>query len=494
MTGIIGIAIIAIVVLIFISIVASSYKKVASNEALVIWGAGIKDGYKIKKGGASFVIPGLQQSEVLSFTPMVTQIDINDIRSKERVGVNIGTTFTLAVGSSDELLKIAAQKLLELDADEIIGQSQEIIEGQLRAIVVNMDLDELDSSRKSFEDQIESNTAHELAKLGIELINKPNIRYINDDGGYFEARGTKASVEAKSAMNIDIAEAEKKGEIGTKEAKREQEIKTAELDKDQEIKTANFQTEKEIGMAEAKRTQEVRTAELEAEKVQGQNISRAIAAESEKELKVKEAKYNKETQTAEIQAQIQVQKLNAERELEQLRATEVAKVKAEKEQIEIEAEAAKIKMIKEAEAEATKIKLAAEAEAEGIKAVMDAKSAGYLNMVTAIGKENLSTIMMLEQLVEVTKVKTEALQNLKVDKITVWDNPSSDASKEGRGGINGFVDNFANAMPGMHEIAKDAGITMPAYLGTLDSDKAEVQVVTEDIEPDQEEEKEEDAA
>lgn len=515
---IIGLVILVLFIL-FIRLIVLSYKKVSSNEALVVWGAGIKNGFKIKKGGASFVIPGLQQSATLSFRPIVVPVQISDARSSENVEVSIDSVFTLSIGDTPELLNTAATKILELTDEDIRNQCQQIIEGQLRAIIVKMTLDEINSDRSKFESQIAANTAVELAKLGLDLTNNPNIKQIEDQGGYFEARGKKASAEALNEANIDIANATKKGEIGTKEAQREQEIRTAELNAEQEVKTAEYRTNQQIGVKEAEKNQQIRAAELTAEqevktaeslanqevgmksaqnekaiksaqldalKIQEQNKSKAIAAESEKELLVKQALYTKESESARIDAQTEIQNKNAEQELAALRAKEVAKVKAQKEMVELEAEAQKNKTIKEAEAKAQEVLLAAQAEAEGkllaakaeaegkllaakaeaegIDAIMKAKSEGYGKLSQALGKDELANIMMLEQLVDVTKVKADAISNIEIDKITVWDNPSSNADNSG---LTGFVDKIQSSM-GMHEIARDSGIVLPAFMGALD--------------------------
>ncbi len=422
--------IIAIVIVILL-IILSSYKRVRSNTALVIWGKGTgSEGVRIKTGGATFVIPLLNDSKAMSLQPFVVEVDLKNALSNKNIRVNIPATFTLAISKNLDMLGIAARRILDLNEEELSKQAEDIILGQLRAVIASLTIEQINGDREKFETEINKNISTEVAKLGLELINV-NIKDITDEEGYIEAIGKKASSEAISNAEIDVANAKKTGTIGVNEANRDK---------------------------------EVQVAELEAQKVEGKNISEAKMRESDAELKIKSAQYEKDAKNAELEAQILIQKQTANAELETLRATEVSKVKANKEKIELQAEADKNKIIKEAEAEAQKIKLNAQAEAEGIKKIMQAKADGYKEIEKSVGKENLVNILLTEQLVEVTKVKSDALQNLNIDKITVWDNPSN--GSEGKSGLNGFVDNFANAIPGMHEIAKDAGITLPSYLGT----------------------------
>ncbi len=446
------------VILVVIAVLIVSYKKVRSNTALVIWGKGTgPNGIKIKTGGATFVIPVLQGSQKLSLEPFAVDVDLRGALSKKNIRVNTPSTFTLAVSSSPDMLNNAARRILDLKDSALIEQSQDIILGQLRAVIAGLTIEEINADREKFEEEVFKNVSSELFKLGLDLINV-NIKDITDEGGYIEAIGRKASAEAVNQANIDVSNADKIGEIGTNEARKEK-----------EIQVAKFNTEREIGVSSAEKERMIRTAELQAERTEGENLAMAKQLESNKELAVKSAKFDEDSKVAEINAQIAIQKRKAEEELEQLRAQEVAKVKAEKEQIELRAQADKNKRIMEAEAEAQEILLRAEAEAKGINQIMEQKAAGYDKIRQAVGSDNLTSVLMLEKLVDVTKVKSDALNNLNIDKITVWDNPGS-GNGESRSGLNGFVDNFMNTIPAMHEIADDAGITLPKYLGEQHAD------------------------
>ena len=60
--------------------------------------------------------------------------------------------------------------------------------------------------------------------------------------------------------------------------------------------------------------------------------------------------------------------------------------------------------------------------------------------------------------------------NLKIDKITVWDSGNGGAGN-GSSTAN-FLKGFIGALPPLQELAKQAGIELPEYLGKLsDIDK-----------------------
>lgn len=79
--------------------------------------------------------------------------------------------------------------------------------------------------------------------------------------------------------------------------------------------------------------------------------------------------------------------------------------------------------------------------------------------------------MLLEKLETLVAKQTEAISNLKIDKITVWESGAGD----GQGSTSNFIRNFINTLPPIHELAKQAGIDLPTYLGSMnESDIEEV--------------------
>ena len=63
---------------------------------------------------------------------------------------------------------------------------------------------------------------------------------------------------------------------------------------------------------------------------------------------------------------------------------------------------------------------------------------------------------------ELTKIQVEAISNLKIDKITVWDNG---AGKDGKTSTANFLSGMMQAVPPMQELFDMAGMKLPEYLG-----------------------------
>ena len=77
---------------------------------------------------------------------------------------------------------------------------------------------------------------------------------------------------------------------------------------------------------------------------------------------------------------------------------------------------------------------------------------------------------MVEKIEELVARQTEAIANLKIDSVTVWD------SGKGEGGKNdtaNFVSGLVGALPPLHQITKNVGIELPEFLGKLSDNPAE---------------------
>lgn len=98
-------------------------------------------------------------------------------------------------------------------------------------------------------------------------------------------------------------------------------------------------------------------------------------------------------------------------------------------------------------------------------AAMEAKADGYRKLITACGDrpDMAPTLLMIEKLTEVVAEQVKAVQNLKIDKITVWDSGNGEG-----GGTAGFLSGLIGSLPAMHDLAKQAGIKLPEFFGSVD--------------------------
>jgi flotillin len=75
---------------------------------------------------------------------------------------------------------------------------------------------------------------------------------------------------------------------------------------------------------------------------------------------------------------------------------------------------------------------------------------------------------MIEKLSEIVTAQVEAISNMKIDKITVWDSGGSD----GGNATANFISGFIKSLPPLQEVAAMAGLQLPEYLGKVKESKA----------------------
>jgi len=71
--------------------------------------------------------------------------------------------------------------------------------------------------------------------------------------------------------------------------------------------------------------------------------------------------------------------------------------------------------------------------------------------------------LMIEKLEELVARQVEAISNLKIDKITVWD---SGGNGDGSSTSN-FISNLFKSLPPLQDISDMAGVQLPEYLGKV---------------------------
>ena len=130
-----------------------------------------------------------------------------------------------------------------------------------------------------------------------------------------------------------------------------------------------------------------------------------------------------------------------------------------------EAEAAKVET--EARGQAAAIFAKYEAEAKGNFEVLKAKGDGYRMIIESCGKDAdaAAKMLLVEKLEEIVKLQTEAISNIKIDKVTVWDSPNGHA--DGKSSTAGFLSGMMQSLPPIHDVAAMAGIELPKYLGEM---------------------------
>ncbi|MEE1007047.1 MAG: SPFH domain-containing protein [Acutalibacteraceae bacterium] len=469
---IIAITVIAVLLFTLLLVVLTRYRRCPSDKVLVIYGKvgtnkdGTNRSAKCIHGGAAFIWPIVQSYEYLDLTPMSINVDLTNALSHQNIRVDVPSRFTVGISVEQGVMQNAAERLLGLKLNEIQELAKDIIFGQLRLVIATMDIEEINTDRDKFLEAVSHNVETELKKIGLRLINV-NVTDITDESGYIEALGKEAAAKAINDAKRSVAEKNRDGSIGEAVAVKDQRISVAESNAtaiagENESKAA-------VALSDAIR----REKEAEAQR-------RAVSAE-----KIAAAKALEEAYAAEQQAE----QARAEREFATKQADIITAAKIEKERKELEAEAEAEQARRKAKGEADAIYATMEAQARGMQEMLAKQAEGFKKIVDAANGDAAAAVqlMIADKLEELVKIQVEAVKNLNIDKITVWD--SMGGNGESSTTAN-FISGIMKSVPPLNETLKMAGIKMPEFLGTEIKPESEPESVPAPAEEEIEEEKE----
>ena len=452
--GIIVAVVVILIIVLIMLVVFTRYKKCPSDKIMVIYGkiSPNKDGtYRSAKcvhGGAALVWPFVQSYTFLDLTPLSISVDLKNALSKQNIRIDVPSIFTVGISTDPAVMQNAAERLLGLQLKEISDLAKDIIFGQLRLVIATMEIEEINTDRDKFLEAISRNVEGELKKLGLKLINV-NMTDISDESGYIVALGKEAAAKAINDAKISVAEENKKGAIGEANAQMAQRINVAEA----ESKAIEGENKAKAEIAQSKAL--LRQKEAEAMKI-------AVASENVQAAKAKEESY-----AAEKEAEIaRASREKATKEADIIVASEIEKRKVE---IEADAEAENIRRRAKGEADAIFAKM--EAEARGVYETLSKQAEGMDKLVKAAGTADEAVrLMIADKLEELVSTQVEAIKNLKIDKVTVWDGGQN---AEGKTATANFVSGMLKSLPPLDDLYSMAGLKIPKIIAPQSAENAE---------------------
>jgi len=490
----VGVYLVAAVVLIFVVFLFSMfrrYKRCPSDQILVVYGkTGGEGSSKCIHGGAAFIWPIIQDYSFLDLTPISIEVNLTKALSKQNIRVNVPSRFTIGISTEPSVMQNAAERMLGLSLEAIKDLAQEIIFGQLRLVVASMDIEEINTDRDKFLSHITHSVEAELKKVGLKLINV-NITDIHDESGYIEALGKEAAAKAINDAIISVAQKDRDGAIGQALAVQDQRVQVADAaamanigeanaNQSERVSVADANAKAKIGEAEATQQERIKMAIANAKAIEGENISKIEIAESDALRREREAEASKRATSSEkVQAAKALEEAYAaEREAEiarakrkeaQQQADVIVPAAIDKQKIEIDAEAAAEQIRRIAKGEADAIFLKKEAEAKGIYEVLTKQAEGLDRIVKAAGNSSKDAVLLLiaDKLPELVKAQADAIKNIKIDKITVWENGGG---KDGKTSTSNFISGMYGSVPPLQEMFNMAGMQLPNYLKGEDVD------------------------
>jgi len=171
------IAVVSVVVvlamnLMLIAVIVKYYKRCPPNRILVIYGkAGRGEAALCMNGGARLVVPLLQDYAWLALEPMRIEVSRQTTASGKTIADPLPRVFSVAIGTTPELMQAAAVRLLNLPSDQIMQQAEDIIVTRLDVLIDAIERGQLHPGTEEYYQRLEDSITTELETLGLVLIN-----------------------------------------------------------------------------------------------------------------------------------------------------------------------------------------------------------------------------------------------------------------------------------------------------------------------------------
>jgi flotillin len=349
--------------------VARCYIKVAPNEVAIVYGRKFKGkdntvrGFRYVVGGGFVLIPILEKLQMMSLNTMQVTAQVKDVPDKDGALVSVTAIANVKVQSDDQALPLAIERFLGNTPAQIAAIIQGTLEGNLRAIVGQMEIQELLRDRQKFMQTVLKEAGADLGKMGI-TVDVAQIQDIRDPRNYIDSLGMKKTAEVVRDATIGKAEAQRDADQSSAAARQIGETKKAEA----ELAISNAQRDRDMGIADNE-------AKVKAQQAMIPIAAEIAAANRTAELNKAKVEADKATVTAGIALQGEQQKLN-EASLEATVVTSARKAKDAK-IIEGEAEQAFATLTGEAE------RIKAEKLGQGTQAQQTGEAEGRKQLASA---------------------------------------------------------------------------------------------------------------
>ena len=269
----IAVAILIVIVVLYIG-VRSFYKKAGPDEALIVYGrkkrigskvvdaSGEAQGFRIVRGGGTFVVPAWEGFERLSLKVMTLDINLADVYTVQGIPIRVRAVAQCKVKSDSAAISRAAEGFLGLESEQIRSTIKETVAGHLRGIIGTLTVEELYRDRAQFQGAVRQEAEEDLDGMGFEFKSLV-FQEIQDDQGYLDALGQPKIQEALKNARIATANADRDAKVEEEVARQTKEQKRivveqfiAESNKDLSLKQAAIQEEVDVAAAQASKAGE----------------------------------------------------------------------------------------------------------------------------------------------------------------------------------------------------------------------------------------------
>lgn len=444
------------------TIIASWFRKVGPNQALIVYGF---RGTRVVKGHGTVILPLLENSHILSLELMSFDVaPQQDLYTKQGVAVTVEAVAQIKVKSDKESITTAAEQFLTKTPPQREGLIRLVMEGHLRGIIGQLTVEEIVKQPEMVADRMRSTCAEDMTKMGLEVVSF-TIKEVKDQNEYITNMGRPDVARIKRDADVAAAEAERDTAIRRAIAQREAAVAKAQADRERvEAETASMakqaEATRELEVKKAQYAETVKKQQAQADKayeIQTNIMQQQVVTESVRVLQIEKLE------------QVKVQDAEIARREKELIATVLKQAEIDRARIQTLAEAEKGRLIAEADGHASAIRAQGEAEAEIIFKKGEAEAKAMNVKAEAYQEYNQAAVVdkLITGLPEVVRALAAPLSN--IDKITIVS--TGDGAAAGANKITGDMAQIAAQVPALFESL--SGMKMSDLLGNIRSIGAE---------------------
>ena len=438
------------------SVIASWFRKVGPNQALIVYGF---RGTRVIKGHGTVVLPMLEHAHELSLELMSFDVaPKQDMYTKQGVAVTVEAVAQIKVKSDGESIETAAEQFLTKTPPQREGLIRLVMEGHLRGIIGQLTVEEIVKQPEMVADRMRSTCAEDMTKMGLEVVSF-TIKEVKDQNEYITNMGRPDIARIRRDADVAAAEAERDTAIKRAQAQREAAIAKAKADQERvEAETASMakqaDAQRELEVKKAQYMEYVKRQQAQADKayeIQTNVMQQQVVAEAVK------------VQQIEKLEQVKVQEAEITRREKELIATVLKQAEIDRQRIETLANAERQRLMSEAEGHAAATRAQGEAEAEIIFKKGEAEAKAMNVKAEAYQEWNQAAVVdkLITGLPEVVRAMSAPLSQ--IDKITIVS--TGDGAAAGANKITGDMAKMAAQVPALFEAL--SGMQMSELFGHI---------------------------
>src|SRR5208337_5069720 len=112
-------------------------------------------GFRVVKGGGTFVIPVIEKVDVLSLEILTIDVQTPEVYTSKGVPVKVDGVAQVKIKGDDISIATASEQFLSKSTEEIKSVAMQTLEGHLRAILGTMTVEEIYQNRDAFASKVQ---------------------------------------------------------------------------------------------------------------------------------------------------------------------------------------------------------------------------------------------------------------------------------------------------------------------------------------------------